>query len=379
MIKIESFKSGNFVKSFEYKAFSPTLINSVYAWEDNELTALAEQSAVALGQLDAYAQLVPGIDQFIRMYVLKEATVSSRIEGTQTVMEEALMAERDIHPEQRDDWREVNNYVLALNNALKHLPRLPLSSRLLRKAHFDLMQSVRGSYKTPGEFRKTQNWIGGRTLKTAFYIPPVWNDIHPLMSDLENFLHAENTGLTHVMKIALAHYQFETIHPFLDGNGRLGRLLIPLYLIDQKIIHKPVLYLSDYFEKNRSFYYDHLTRVRTFGDLKSWMKFFMRGVIDTSNHGIRTLKEILALKKKCEEKRIDNLGRKVPSAKLLLNFLFRNPVSDAESMSHAIGLSTVSTYKLIDDFMKLGILKEMTGYKRNRKFIFEEYISIFKK
>lgn len=227
----------------------PVPVNTVYGWDDRELTRLAEQSALALGQLDAYASLVPNIDHFIRMYVLKEATVSSRIEGTQTNMEEALLAEKDISPEQRNDWREVNNYVTAMNNALDNLATLPLSSRLLRQAHADLMQSVRGEHKLPGEFRRSQNWIGGSSLGNAAFIPPVWEEVGPLMGDLEKFMHNPDTGLTHVMKIALAHYQFETIHPFLDGNGRVGRLMITLYLVDQKILQKPVLYLSDFFEK----------------------------------------------------------------------------------------------------------------------------------
>lgn len=378
MVKVESFRAGSYTKQLEYRAFLPVPVNTVYGWDDRELTRLAEQSALALGQLDAYASLVPNIDHFIRMYVLKEATVSSRIEGTQTNMEEALLAEKDISPEQRNDWREVNNYVTAMNNALDNLATLPLSSRLLRQAHADLMQSVRGEHKLPGEFRRSQNWIGGSSLGNAAFIPPVWEEVGPLMGDLEKFMHNPDTGLTHVMKIALAHYQFETIHPFLDGNGRVGRLMITLYLVDQKILQKPVLYLSDFFEKNRAYYYDNLTRVRTHNDLKGWMKFFMQGVIETAHNGIGTLKDILALKADCEEKRIYNMGKRVPSAKLLLDQLFQRPVVDAEAVATATHLSPVSVYKLIEDFVKLGILREMTGYKRNRIFVFDEYFTIFK-
>lgn len=379
MVRIEVFKPGNLVKQAGYKAFSPSLINTIYLWQDRELTALSETATLVLGQLDAYADLIPNIDHFIRMYVLKEATLSSRIEGTQTNMEEAWLTETDVDPEQRSDWREVNNYVMAMNNALTRLDDLPLSSRLLRQAHFDLMQGARGEYKLPGEFRTSQNWIGGTTLNQAVFIPPVWQDVESLMSDLEKFLHNTDTGLTHVMKIALAHYQFETIHPFLDGNGRVGRLMITLYLVDQKILHKPVLYLSDFFEKNRSEYYNHLTRVRTQSDLGAWMKFFMQGVIQTGQRAITSLKDILTLKKECEEKRIYIMGRKVASAKTLLDYLFKKPVLDAEEISTATGLSIVSSYKLIDDFIKVGILKEMTGQKRNRIFIFDEYFTIFRK
>lgn len=378
MIRIESFKAGNFIKQVDYKAFSPGLIRSKYRWEDRELTQLAEQAALALGRLDAYADLVPNIDHFIRMYVTKEATISSRIEGTQTNMEDALLSEKDINPEQRHDWLEVNNYITAMNNALANLNSLPLSSRLLRNAHRDLMQGVRGANKLPGEFRKSQNWIGGNNIANASFIPPAWNDVNGLMGDLETFLHDGDSGLTEVMKIALAHYQFETIHPFLDGNGRVGRLMITLYLVDRKLLHKPVLYLSEFFERNRIMYYEHLTRVRTQDELLQWMKFFMQGVIETGNRSIQSLKDILVLKKDCEEKRIYSMGKRVAVGKVLLDYLFQQPVVDAARVASSTGLSLVSSYKLIGDFVQRGILKERTGYKRNRLFAFDEYFGIFK-
>jgi Fic family protein len=377
MIKIEQYKAGNFVKQLDYKAFAPNFINAIFSWEDRRLTKLIEEAAITLGQLDAYADLVPNIDHFIKMYVVKEATVSSRIEGTQTNMEEALMAEMDVAPEQRNDWKEVNNYVLSMNNALESLPQLPLSSRLLRQAHFDLMQNVRGEHKMPGEFRSSQNWIGGNSLKNAAFIPPVWQDVNPLMSDLEKFIHNDDTGLTHLMKIALAHYQFETIHPFLDGNGRVGRLMISLYLIEKGILRKPVLYLSDFFEKNRTYYYDNLTRVRTHNDLLNWMIFFSTGVVETSRNAIASLKAILALKGDCE-KRIFDLGKKAGKAKIMLDNLFQQPIVDGIWVSKTIEISQVAAYKYLDDFVRLGILREMTGYKRNRVYIFETYFEIFR-
>lgn len=379
MLKLEGFKAGNSIKSADYKYFMPELVNKAYGWDSRELTALAEQAALKLGQLDAYSDMVPNIDHFIRMYKIKEATVSSRIEGTQTNMEEAVLAEKDINPEQRNDWREVNNYIKAMNNALNTFERLPLSSRLLREAHGDLMKNARGQHKQPGEFRRSQNWIGGSSPANAAFVPPLWEQVNPLMGDLENFLHNNYTGLTHIMKIALAHYQFETIHPFLDGNGRIGRLMITLYLIEQNVLRKPVLYLSDFFEKNRTSYYDNLTRVRTHNDMVNWLKFFITGVIETGQSAIQSLKDILLLKQDCEEKRIYQLGKKVATAKKLLDHLFLQPVVDAEQVAQATGLSLVSSYKMIDDFVKQGILHEMTGYKRNRLFMFEEYFSIFKK
>lgn len=377
MLSIDDFKSGFYVKQFDYKAFMPEKINTAWSWSDRELTRLVEKSAIAMGQLDAYAHQIPNIDHFIRMYVVKEATVSSRIEGTQTNMEEALLRETDIQPERRNDWFEVNNYIEALNSSIERLKELPLSSRLLKEAHKTLLTGVRGEHKLPGEFRRSQNWIGGSSLLSAVFIPPVWEEVNPLMGDIENFLHNEDTGLTNLIKIAIAHYQFETIHPFLDGNGRIGRLMITLYLVEKGIIEKPVLYLSDFFEKNRELYYDNLTRVRTQNDLLKWVKFFLIGIIETCQNSSQTLKSIIELKKTCEENRIYHLGKKVKTAKILLDYLFQQPIIDAEMVSAQTKVSLVSSYKLIDDFIRLKILREITGAKRNRLFIFDEYFTLF--
>ncbi|QOI96821.1 MAG: Fic family protein [Flammeovirgaceae bacterium] len=376
---IDHYKSGFFREVIDYKSFIPELINTTWSWTDHELTRLAEKSAIAIGQLDAYSHQIPNIDHFIRMYVAKEATVSSRIEGTQTNMEEAMLNETDIHPERRDDWKEVNNYIHALNDAIASLPALPISSRLLKQAHATLLSGVRGRHKLPGEFRRSQNWIGGSSIRTAVFIPPPHEEVEALMGDLENFLHNEENGLTSLMQIAVAHYQFETIHPFLDGNGRIGRLMITLFMVDKGILQKPVLYLSDFFEKNKTFYYDYLTRVRTHNDLLGWVKFFLKGVLETSSSASQALKDLLALKKDCEEKRIYQLGKKINSAKVLLDYLYQRPIVDAEEVSRVTRLSLVSAYKLLDDFMRLRILNEMTGAKRNRLFAFEEYFTIFKR
>lgn len=380
MIKIETFKAGNFIKIIDYKAFRPENINSIWSWDDRELTRLMEKSAISIGQLEAYSHQIPNIDHFIRMYVVKEATVSSQIEGTQTNMEEALLKESEINPERKNDWKEVNNYIKALNSSIDKLAELPLSSRMLREAHRELLSGdVRGEHKLPGEFRRSQNWIGGSSLQNAIFIPPIFQDVNSLMSDLENFLHNEDTGLTNLMKIAIAHYQFETIHPFLDGNGRIGRLMITLYLVQKNILKKPVLYLSDFFEKNKQFYYGNLTRVRTHNDLIRWIKFFLSGIIETSENSSRTLRDILELKKDCEENRIYKLGKKVAVAKILLDHMYQQPILYADDVAKVTNLSLVSSYKLIEDFVRSGMLKEITGQKRNRIFVFEEYFSIFKK
>jgi Fic family protein len=377
MPKIDDFHAGFYRKQLDYKAFIPEKINAVWSWSDRELNRLVENAAIAIGRLDAYSHQVPNIDHFIRMYVIKEATLSSKIEGTHTNMEEAVLRETDIHPERRNDWVEVNNYIDALNGSINRLNDLPLSSRLLKEAHQILLRGVRGEHKLPGEFRRSQNWIGGSSLLSAVFIPPNWEEVDPLIGDMENFLHNEETGLTNLIKIAIAHYQFETIHPFLDGNGRIGRLMITLYLVEKGIIQKPVLYLSDFFEKNRDLYYQNLTQVRTQNDLLRWVKFFLIGIIETCESSTQTLKSILELKKECEEQRIYTLGKKVNTAKLLLYFLFQQPIIDAEMVSSQTNISLVSSYKLLDDFVRLRILREMTGAKRNRLFIFDEYFTLF--
>lgn len=376
MIPIEKFRAGKFVSAIGYKAFSPNKINQLYNWTDPELTNLIDTATQRIGGIDAWSEQVPNIDRFIRMYVLKEATESSRIEGTQTTMQEALLKAQDVLPERKDDWIEVQNYVQAMNDAILQLEKLPLSSRLMKTAHKTLLSGVRGEDRQPGEFRRSQNWIGGSSINNAVFIPPVFQEVNDLMGDLENFLHNKSSGLPHLMKIGLAHYQFETIHPFLDGNGRIGRLLITLYLVEQKLLRKPVLYLSDYFDKNKNQYYDYLTEVRRKDDLVKWLKFFLTGIIKTADDSIRVFKETITLKGNCENKLLQ-LGKKAPSGKLLLDYIFHQPTFDAADCAEVTNLSLVSSYSLINDFIRIGILKELTGFKRNRVFYFPELFMLF--
>lgn len=376
---MKNFKSGTSIaQTTGYKTFQPSTINRRYVFDDHELLSLIEETHLKIGELNAFSELTPDVDHFIRLYVFKEATVSSRIEGTQTEIEEAMLSEMDIEPEKRDDWREVNNYIQAMNQSIKKLGKLPMSTRLLQSAHKTLLSGVRGKHKLPGEFRKSQNWIGGSSLKSAVFIPPAWQEVNSLMSDLEKFLHNHDTGLPKILKIALAHYQFETIHPFLDGNGRIGRLMIILYLLETGILKKPVLYLSDFFERNRIDYYDNLMRVRLKSDLRQWLLFFLVGTLETTEHSISGLRKIIKLKHDCETNKISKLGKRTPNAQKLLQYLFKQPIIRAEEASNVTKLSLVSTYKLIEDFMKIGILKEITGGRRNRIFSFEKYFKIFK-
>ncbi|MEO7292132.1 MAG: Fic family protein [Ginsengibacter sp.] len=311
------------------------------------------------------------------MHIAKEATQSSRIEGTQTSIEDAIQDAAYIDPEKKDDWQEVHNYIEAMNYAIEQLNKLPLSNRLLKQTHRKLLHGVRGKHKSPGEFRTSQNWIGGASLKDASFIPPHHNEVPELMSDLEKFLHTD-LPIPHLIRIGIAHYQFETIHPFLDGNGRLGRLLITLYLVSNKIISKPALYLSDFFERNRRHYYDNLTIVRTKKNMGQWLSFFLRGIAETAQNSIDTFNAIISLRQKVENKQIIKLGKKVPLAMEFIRYLYSKPIVDTNEIAVALKINISTAHRLVQDFEKLGILKEQTGYKRNRIFIFEAYLKLFK-
>ena len=265
----------------------------------------------------------------------------------------------------------------AMNQAIESLEKLPLSNRLLKETHKILLQGVRGTHKLPGEFRQSQNWIGGSSLVDATFIPPHQDSLADLMADLEKFLHNQNIPVPHLIKVGIAHYQFETIHPFLDGNGRIGRLLITLYLVSNNLLHKPTLYLSDFFERNKSLYYDNLTRVRTHNDLTQWLKYFLEGVRSTSENSIQTFKNIIKLRAEVEHK-IISLGKKQALAKSFLQYLYGKPITDSNDVAEALNINVSTALRLIDDFIKLNILIEVTGYKRNRIFTFDNYIKLFR-
>lgn len=379
MITIERYRSGSFEKSpLGYSYFMPAMINESWQWTNPEINGLLENAAIKLGELNSFARLVPNIDLFIQLHVAKEAVVSSRIEGTQTNMDEALLSEDEIAPERRNDWREVNNYIQALNNAVTQLETLPISSRLIKQTHATLLRDVRGEHKQPGEFRRSQNWIGGSSLGDAVFIPPHHDLVEKLMGDLENFLHNNDIRVPALIRIAIVHYQFETIHPFLDGNGRIGRLLITLFLIDHKIMSKPLLYLSSYFEKYKGLYYDNLTFVRTKHDMLQWIKFFLVGVADTAQVAAETLSDVVHLKAGLEQEINQKFGRKTNSANTFLRQLFINPITDVSKAMKICNLSRKAANDLVADFVEHGILKEITGQTRNRVFSFQQYLNCFK-
>ena len=375
-MKFEKFKAGVWRQRYEYKSFEPVLVNHDWIWEDAKINTLLEQANRALGELNAFSLIVPDIDLFIEMHVVKEAQTSSRIEGTQTGIDEALMSEEQIQPEKRDDWREVRNYIDAVNTAIKELDTLPLSNRLLKQTHEILLRGVRGEHKQPGEFRTSQNWIGGSNLMDAVFIPPHPEGVPSLMGDLELFWHNEEVTVPHLVRLAISHYQFETIHPFLDGNGRIGRLLIPLYLVSKGLLAKPSLYLSDFFERNRASYYDALMRVRISDDMTHWVRFFLSGVAETAAKGRDVFRKILTLRTEVEHA-VLSLGKRAPNARQALNLLYRKPVVSAADVEKALGVSTPTANILIRDLMKLGILMEITGQQRGRSYAFDRYLSLF--
>lgn len=374
---MKNFKAGTYISQGSYDSFEPTLLQRDWQLDDLKVIELLSKADRQLGRLDMYSEYIPNIDLFISMHVTKEATQSSKIEGTQTHIEEALMDKENVPADKRGDWEEIQNYIAAMKSAIQELEKLPFSSRLIRNTHSVLMQGVRGETKQPGEFRKSQNWIGGASINDATFVPPVHENIPKLMGDLENFMHDESQHLPDLVKIAIMHYQFETIHPFLDGNGRVGRLMITLFLVSCGILKQPILYLSDYFEKNRTDYYDYLMRVRLKDDLSGWVQFFLKGVIETAKSSIQTFDGILKLQKEVDAI-LRSMGARSANAQKVVTHLFKRPLISAERASEVAEVSMPTAYKLIKSLEEYEILHEVTGAERNRLYIFKEYIDLFR-
>ena len=346
---------------------------------DDEMQALLSEADRALGRLDGSIQTLPDSDLFVLMYVRKEAVLSSQIEGTQSSLNDLLRAEAQLFdPERPKDVEEVSNYVAALNHGLERLDELPVSTRLIREIHARLLQGVRGGSMLPGEVRQTQNWIGppGSTLRNAAFIPPPPQEVSRLLSELEAFIRAKDT-MPALIRIGLTHAQFETIHPFLDGNGRVGRLLVTFLLCEQGILQSPVLYLSHYLKANRSEYYEKLQRTRDAGDWESWIKFFLRGVRDVSREATVTARAIVDLRENHRRRIVEELGRVAGNALKVHEPLFGFPMVTVNAVATRLGVSFTAANRLIDRMVEIGILTEVTGHARNRVFSYAAYVSLF--
>ena len=376
-MKLEEYKSGEYKQGTGYKAFLPSNINYNWGWNDTKLDSLLAEANRQIGELNAYSLLLPNVDLYIKMHVKIEANKSSKIEGTRTTIEEDLSDLQDINPEKRDDWEEVQNYVKATNYGIERInDGFPVCNRLIRDIHRILLNGVRGEKKTPGEFRISQNWIGGTMPSTAAYVPPLVEDVADCLKDLELFINNEEIDTPDLIKIAIIHYQFESIHPFLDGNGRIGRLLIPLYLQSKKYLDNPCLYISFFFEKNRDLYYQKLNDVRTKNDIIGWIKFFLEGIIETAKIAKEKFKKVVELTKKIDSEIIE-LNVKYDNAKKIMDYFYNEPYSSRKKISEALEMPESTVNGVITCLKNANIIKETTGYSRNQVFVFEEYVNIF--
>lgn len=373
-------RAGQYVKQDSgYKAFVPVPLPPDPPIKiTGKVQSSLSHADRALGRLDGSITTLPNPDLFVMMYVKKEAVLSSQIEGTQSSLQDLLAAEAHVFSNTAGDVEEVINYVNAMNAGLRKLKDLPVSIRLIREIHKILLHNVRGGHATPGELRHSQNWIGpaGCTLATAAFVPPPPHLLNDILSDLEKFIHADD-DIPILIKIGMIHAQFETIHPFLDGNGRLGRLLIAFLLTEQDILQKPVLYLSYYFKRHRQEYYDKLQNVRDTGDWEDWLVFFLKGVEEVSKEASQTVKSILELREEHRLAITDSLGRSSGNGHKVLERLFENPVITVKEVESITGTTYAAANTLVTRFEELDILKEITGNTRNRRFLYQTYASIF--
>lgn len=378
---VKTSRAGQYIEQIEgYKAFIPNSLPPVpEIIMDQEMWNLLSQADRALGRLDGATDALPNPDLFVFMYVRKEAVLSSQIEGTQASLIDVLEFESQaLEPGNPQDVAEVVNYIDSIRYGLERLKDLPISLRLIREIHKELMKDVRGAERSPGEFRRSQNWIGagGCSLAEATYVPPPPHEMVQSLDNLEKFLHSPKPMPT-LIKVGLAHAQFETIHPFLDGNGRTGRLLITFLLCEQNILQRPLLYISYYFKKYRAEYYDRLQAVRDNGNWEGWLKFFLRGVYEVAQEAAATARKIVNLKEEHRQLVLDRMGRRSGNAIALLESLYFKPIFNVEHAEAITNLSYPNANTLIKDLSDIGLLEEITGQKRNRAFSYAPYLAVF--
>jgi Fic family protein len=374
-------RAGRYIRQpNHYSAFMPGPLPPVPPVAvDGAMQTMLSKADRALGRLDGSIQTLPDPDMFVFMYVRKEAVLSSQIEGTQSSLNDLLEAEAAIHDANRpSDVGEVLNYVRAMNHGLERLKELPISVRLIREIHAELMQGVRGNHANPGELRRSQNWIGpgGSTLHDAVFVPPPPHEVEPLLSDLERFIHARS-DIPALIKIGLIHAQFETIHPFLDGNGRVGRLLIAFFLCGEEILLKPVLYLSHWFKLHRARYYELLQAIRDRGEWEEWLKFFLEGVATVSLEATETARAIVALRERHRRIVTDRFGRSAGNGLRVLEALYSRPYVTIAEVRQNLGLSFPAAAELIQRFVDAELLAEITGRERYRVYSYFPYVRLF--
>lgn len=375
-------RAGHYIKQpSNYRAFIPASLPPVPPIKfDTELSLLLSKADRCLGRLDGVTSVLPNPNLFVAMYVKHEAVLSSQIEGTQSTLEDVLQFE--INAQGQDtpkDVEEVVNYVQAMNYGIERLKDLPLSLRLIREIHAELLKGVRGENKSPGEFRQSQNWIGtaNGNLSNATFIPPPVFEMKQALDNLEKFLHEKSMPV--LMQCALAHAQFETIHPFLDGNGRVGRLMITFLLCEREILQRPLLYLSYYLKAHRSEYYDRLMAIRNDGNWEGWLKFFLRGIVEVSQSATETARAILNLRENNRQTIVENATATAANALKLLDYLYAQPIITIKIVENILQNTFQTANKLVEQLVKLNILEEMTGQKRNRIYIYRPYMDLFNK
>lgn len=375
-MRLENNRAGQLKRmQSDYECFIPHNLKEIKLNIDTDINHLINKAYLLLGRLDGMAITLPDMDLFVSMYVQKEAVISSQIEGTQASLIDVL--QKDRANEKIKDTEEIVNYIKATNYAFKRLNELPLCMRLVKETHSVLLSNTRGQEKMPGEFRKSQNWIGhaGSTLNNASFIPPAPDEMESCLSDLEKYLH-ENSDVSNLIKIALIHYQFETIHPFLDGNGRIGRLLIILYLKEQGLIEYPVLYLSYFFKKNRNRYYELLTNVRMKGEFEEWIKFFISGICEIAKDAVTSIQKIIELKKNDTEKIRQFSSGNISNLLLVYDYILKHPFFETEDVRKLIGVSKPTVNKLLENLMEMNILELVEDKKRYRQYVYRKYVDI---